>query len=227
MRYEDVIRRDNPIAYWPLAETGGTVMRAIVGPDGTHDAAVKLAAEPAPMGGRAAYFGTAGSSVALNLSAQTAITVEMWIKPNGAAGSARVAEFQSDWSDTPGSFLIQYDGFTAAGGTGSLTAAHRMDVANASKRWVHVMFYLNRATGAAAWRAMANGRQQPMTVIFGSTSGGAFANGTLLVGRYKNGALQPLCAIAHLAIYAGDLTSRALAHWRAGLGRQQGARAAA
>lgn len=220
--YRDLIQGDSPLYYWPMDETSGTTMTALVGGvNGTYSN-VTLNQSGQVDGGAPSFNGTSSSaSVALDLSAHSKIYVECLVYwPSYANTSETLLEFTSNASTTSGGFAIvpnASNGFFQALHCGDVGSATLNGPRPAAGRWSYVVrcfdytvasnaeitAWLDGITGHVSSRAGSN-----------NASGTTYANSTLYIGsRAGSSRFAPNGAkIQHLAIYSALSEAQIYSH---------------
>ncbi|HET6319781.1 MAG TPA: LamG-like jellyroll fold domain-containing protein [Chloroflexota bacterium] len=158
--YADVVLSSAPLAYWRLGESGGMQLTETSGAGslGTYDSGVALGIRGALVGDAdtaAEFDGVSGTaSIPLDLSPQTAITLEFWLKWNAFADDDRLAfEFAAPNQSFQVSdgFLVAPDSVFWAGNFEVSLGDDRGETYNAALfprptagEWHHYAFVLDR-----------------------------------------------------------------------------------
>lgn len=222
MAYRDDIQADSPIHYWPMDETSGTTMTALVGGvNGTYSN-ITLNQTGQVDGGAIQFNGTnARGSVALNLSAYSKIYVECLLYWPSYANDDRLAwEFTANGGTTNGGFVFDPN---AAGG--HMRAFHRGDVGSAltdvrrpaPARWTHIVVCNDYTVASNAENIVYHDGVSCAIVSNGGSNNASatvFANSTLNIGcRNGSSLFAPNGAkMQHLAIYSALSDSAIAAH---------------
>ncbi len=230
--YAAEVLEDEPLGYWPMNETSGTTITDLAGSgnDGTYVNSPTLN-DTAPGAGLEASVDFDGSadagSIALDLSAYTTATVEMWLRWDTYANDDDFAmEFTANVSSNNGSFWIDpnaADGTIQVNMKGSggfsTTGFSRSHVPAGT--WAHLAFILDRNNSAGLGRArmFVNGVEKASASVTNSNNAGAFTNSTLYLMSRATTSLYGDGGMAALAIYPAALTKARIAtHYVAGQG---------
>ncbi len=234
--YSDTVLADTPFAYWRKGESSGTTMNDSSGNarNGTYGSIPTLGVAGAltsdPADTAVGYDGTADfASAALNLSAQTIVTVEFWLKWTTFANNDDLAmEFTPDHNANPGAFIIDPNSNSSAH-AGRFECAMLdpgvVDNARSVPRpsagiWHHyVIVYTRQLATVDAVKIYVDsvegggGYQNDSTP---SSIPGNFANSTLYFMCRGGVSLFGEGAMDEVAIYTGELSAaRVLAHYDA------------
>lgn len=220
MRYEDVVLRDGPIAYWPLTETTGTtaVNLGSSGTSLTHTGVI-VGSAPFPAGGRAAHYAAASTAKSTgytpNSAGWTGAALEAWYRLHSSGSSATIRQIGGVDGASSNFYLRIGDGATLNGtmqgvayngsGVTVITGGKDPDLGG----WHHAALVWT-GTRLALFR---DGRFVTDTALAttGLTTGLTIGESTGFAGRYFDGFL------AHFALYPATLpASRIAAHYRAG-----------
>ncbi|HEX4752855.1 MAG TPA: PKD domain-containing protein [Solirubrobacterales bacterium] len=216
------------IDYWRLGETTGTSLADVIGGrTATATGGVTLggtgalATDPDKS---ASFDGVNDSaSAALNLSADSALTVEFWLKWGSYANDNKLAfEFTTNSGLSTGSFFVEPDGTESGGrfgvGIGGLLRSNTAYFVRPSANvWHHYAIVFNlKASAAQQVIPYVDGVPVTYTKTSSSTGTSAFANSTLYFmsragsSRFGKGSLD------EVAIYNRALTAAEIAaHFKA------------
>jgi PKD repeat protein len=216
------------IDYWRLGETSGTTFAdAIGGRTATSAGGVTLggAGAIASDPDKSASFDGSNdtASAALNLSANSALTIEFWLKWSSYANDNKLAfEFTTNSGLNSGSFFVEPDS-TEGGGRfgvgigGLLRSNNALFVRPSANVWHHYAIILNlKATAAQQVIPYVDGVPVTYTKTNSSTGTNAFANSTLYFmsragsSRFGKGSLDEV-AIYNRALTAAEIS----AHFKA------------
>lgn len=222
--YRLEVLADAPFGYWPDSDAGPLVDAG----SGAHDitlagGATVNVAGPFSLGDTKSvqYDGTNdGSSVALDLSAESVITVEFWLWWDAFANDDDMAlEFTASASVNQGFFVDP----NAAGGTfqilhaGNLGNTTRGFVRPSAAAWHHYSFIIDM-TGTANGEitAFLDGAAWQPSAITNANNTANFPSSTLNVMCRNGASLFGAGKMAHLAIYKKRLAAtRVNAHFNA------------
>lgn len=224
--YRLEVLADAPFGYWPDSDAGPLVDAG----SGAHNitlaggATVNVAGPFSLADTKAVqYDGTNdGGSVALDLSAESTITVEFWLWWDAFANDDDMAlEFTASASATAGGFFIDPN---AAGGT--FTVLHTGNVGNNTKLWTrptaaawhHYAFVLDFASKDTSGEILGylDGAFWSGSQSTAADNTSTFANSTLNVMCRNGASLFGAGKMAHLAIYKKRLAAtRINAHFNA------------
>lgn len=241
-RYQGVVLADGPVGYWPLDELTGTTAtdRGSTGVNGAYTGTFVYGAVPFPGGGRAPYFDGSTSYVliadnnAWSIS-NGAATWEFWLWPQ-RSNAGVVEGFFTKGSSVSGDrewvlyrnsgnlgnlAMLKWNGGTS--GVSEEADCPSSQVSNQG-RWFHVVLTNG---GGATWVYYVNGRRYAATIT-GSVTAVNLATSLRIGNTHSNdGSVLYQGFAAHFALYNKVLDGpRVMAHYRAGLGLQPGARAA-
>lgn len=203
----------SPYGVWAMDELSGTVMRdsSVNGRHGTYVNAPGLGAD-GPLGQKAAEF-TAGNdhaTVALNLSAFTAVTVCYWLYKAAFVNTDALAlefgdpagpNFYDDPDDSAGTWSL----ITQA--SGASWWGSRFTRPSTGWHFITTIHDL-AASGAAQSRLFYDSVEQVQVAAYNALNpGGNHANSTLYVGsRYGGTTLHSAQRMRDLAIFGSALT---------------------
>jgi hypothetical protein len=213
-----------------MQEASGTTMTDVSGNgrDGSYGGAVTFGTT-GPVGNRAAIFpGGSGShaSVALNLSAYSAVTLSFWLWWNAFANDDALAfEFNSNYGQSPGGFYVDPNGSTGPGWELGTNAPHpTVDAASfprpSAQEWHHygVVMDLSRAGGAATFDFLIDGVAQTGSTMLSSNGSGTFPSTTLFFMSRNASSLRGVGRMAYVGVYGTALSAdRIRSHYQAGL----------
>jgi PKD repeat protein len=213
------------IDYWRLGETSGTTFANSV-------AGAPSASKTSNILNSGATLGVAGpltldsntavsfdgsnddADAALNLSANSTLTIEFWMKWNTYTNNDDLAfEFTSNFNNTNGGFLINPNSSTSGSrfevalgrGTSRNSAYFTRPSAGA---WHHYAIVMS-TTAAAAQQILVYVDGQPVSVVKGSSGTGAgnFANSTLNFMSRNGSSLYGAGTLDEVALYNQALTA--------------------
>jgi hypothetical protein len=178
--------------------------------NGDSDTAVSFPGTGDPSEGE---VGSSGA-IPLDLSAQSAITVEFWLKWEGYANNDALAmEFTPNYNEHAGGFLVDPNApeFGGTFGVGIGTGASRNDVffeRPSAGVWHHYALVLD-PTQAAENQIVpyVDGHTVSFQHESSGTGAGAFAASTLYLMSRAGNSLFGAGALDELAIYGGDLSA--------------------
>jgi hypothetical protein len=174
-------------------------------------------------GDTAVSFPGTGSSgaIPIDLSQQSAITVEFWLKWSGYANNDALAmELTQNYNEHAGGFLVDPNApeFGGTFGVGIGSGASRNDIFFARPSagvWHHYVLVLDPTQPAESQiTPYVDGQLQGYQHESSGTGAGPFAAATLYLFSRAGGALFGAGALDELAIYSGDLSAaRAQEHY--------------
>jgi hypothetical protein len=217
-RYSDgVLATPGLLHYYRLDESAGSTIHDVKGQaNGTLSGATL--GTPGAVNGdsdTAASFSGASSSgaIPMNLSAQSAITVEFWLKWNAYANNDALAmEFTQDYNSHAGGFLVDPNApeFGGTFGVGIGTGAARNDVFFARPSagvWHHYVLVLDATAPAESQiTPYVDGVPQGYQHEASGTGAPPFAAATLYLMSRGGAELFGSGSLDELAIYGGDLS---------------------
>jgi PKD repeat protein len=162
------------------------------------------------------FEGEAGSSgaIPMNLSSQTAITVEFWLKWNAYGNNDALAmEFTPNYNENVGGFVVDPDsasfGGTFAVGIGTGGTRNTVFFARPSAGvWHHYAIVLNtNAPAATEITPYVDGQPVSYQKEASTTGQGAFASSTLYLFSRDGSSLFGSGSLDDLAIYSGELST--------------------
>lgn len=210
--YETTILADNPVGYWRLSDTSGSVATASAGSNGTISGGVSLGVSGAiPSDGiYNLASGLNGSDAYVSTSATLApsFSVELWMKSSTATWN----DYWGEASRQPNGFMFyghqggtsfQFDVFGAFGGYSGLGYAPTGDITE----WhYYAATYDNSTLTAALYYDGQLVNTKPNIIPDGRTTDTLFMEwgGDSLYGRYGSGAID------EIAVYNGVLSPAAI-----------------
>lgn len=225
--YSEAVEADSPLAYWRLGDPSGSPAENKGGTAITLAGGVEYD-RPGPLNGgedegALSFDGVNDDGkVALNLSAQSKITVELWLKFDANNESDALAmEYTSNFNTQSG-FIFNYNasevsGRSVAGFVNGGTNEHWTDsfTKPTAGAWHHWAIVMDRATPAN--KVYCDGvLLTNTTVTHAAATYGNFANDALNLMCRNGASLFGGGDMAHLAIYSGELSkARIEAHFAA------------
>jgi PKD repeat protein len=200
----------------------GTLSEAVFGLpgaiNGDPDTAIGFTGPGNPADGEPASYGT----VPMDLSGQSAVTVEFWLKWNAYGNDDALAmEFTPNYNENPGGFLVDPDapefGGTFGVGVGEGAARNSVFFARPSAGvWHHYALVLDPTQGAEhEVTPYVDGQAVAFSQESKGTGAGPFANSTLYLFSRGGKTLFGHGSLDELAIYGGDLSAaRILEHFQ-------------
>ncbi len=181
--------------------------------NGDPDTAVNFSGDGDPFEGEAGSYG----EIPMNLSGQSAITVEFWLKWDAYGNNDALAmEFTPNYNQNSGGFIVdpdagQYGGTFAVGiGTGSSHDAVYFARPSAGV-WHHYALVLNaNAPAASEITPYVDGQPVSYQAESSTTSAGAFASSTLYLFSRDGNSLFGSGSLDDLAIYSGELSAETI-----------------
>ena len=158
--YQATVLADRPISYWPLDESSGSTATDALGKNNGSLLvnAQRLGQSAAPGLGTAVRFDGATERIDIPHSASLALsqtfTIEMWIKPEGSAGSTLAPLLdRAPW---------QFSVFYYSGGANFYDARYETSYWSAYlgaplNQWTHIVYVKDRNGVADNWRGYVNG----------------------------------------------------------------------
>jgi len=229
LSYSTEVMADGPLAYWtmngsdtsPLDEQAGGTGITINGP--TPVAAGLGPLDTSQDTGAWSFDGSNDfGQVAIDLSTQTTITVEFWLKWDNYANDDDLA-MEYGTSNSTGGFVIDpnesatfnFEAYMPTGGGSS----HGENVARSVlpvAQWHHVVIVFKRGSGTQDVDFIVNGIDVSENAHLTNNITGNFGNLTLNLMSRNGTSLFGAGDMAHLAVYSGALSlARAQAHYAA------------
>ncbi len=222
---EAILATPNLLHYYPLNEAIGPTVKDVKGAangtlsgviygtpgavNGDPNTAVNFPGAGDPDEGEAGSSGT----VPINLSSQSAITVEFWLKWNTYDNDDALAmEFTPNYNSNTGGFLVDPDapqfGGTFGVGVGVGTTRNSVFFERPSAGvWHHYALVLDTTAPAASEiTPYVDGKKVSFQQEGAGTGGGPFANSTLYLFSRDANTLFGDGYLDDLAIYGGDLS---------------------
>jgi PKD repeat protein len=188
--------------------TGGATFGVPGAVNGDSDTAVSFPGDGDPFEGVAGSYG----EIPMNLSGQSAITVEFWLKWNAYGNNDALAmEFTPNYNENSGGFIVDPDagqyGGTFAVGIGLGTTRNTVYFARPSAGvWHHYALVLNPSAPAASEITPYVDGQPVSYQKETSGTGATFANSTLYLFSRDASSLFGSGSLDDLAIYGGELS---------------------
>ena len=226
-RYSDaVLATSNLLHYYELNESTGPTIADSKGSDpgtlggatfgvpgavnGDPSTAVSFAGNGDPFEGQAGSYG----AIPMNLSSQSEITVEFWLKWNAYGNNDALAmEFTPNYNENVGGFIVDPDsasfGGTFAVGIGTGGTRNTVFFARPSAGvWHHYALVMNTSAPAATEiTPYVDGQPVSYQKESSTTGAGAFANSTLYLFSRDGTSLFGSGSLDDLAIYGGELNA--------------------
>ncbi|HUA75225.1 MAG TPA: N,N-dimethylformamidase beta subunit family domain-containing protein [Solirubrobacteraceae bacterium] len=195
-------------------ESPGTLSGATLGVPGAVNGdpgtAVNFPGDGDPLEGQTGSFGT----IPMNLSGQTSITVEFWLKWDAYGNNDSLAmELTSNYNENGGGFLVDPDareyGGTFGVGIGIGSTRNSVFFARPSAGvWHHYAFVLNsQAPAASQVTPYVDGQPVSYQKESSGTGAGAFAASNLYLFSRGGTSLFGSGSLDELAIYSGELSA--------------------
>jgi N,N-dimethylformamidase beta subunit-like, C-terminal/Concanavalin A-like lectin/glucanases superfamily/PKD domain len=218
LHYYELGESSGPTVHDSKGTANGTLSGATYGVSGAvngdPNTAVSFPGAGDPDEGEAGSYGT----VPLNLSTQSAVTVEFWLKWNAYGDNDALAmEFTPNSNENSGGFLIDPNAPEFGGmfgvGIGDGAARNSIYFARPSAGvWHHYAFVLDPTQPAASEIVpYVDGQPVAVTQEGKGTGAGAFANSTLYLLSRGAKTLFGSGSLDDLAIYGGDLSAARIA----------------
>lgn len=220
--YDTKVISLGPIAYWPMQETSGTTMTALVGSNGTYHGGVTFAAD-GPSGDclprSASFDGTDDyASAALNLSACNEITVSFWMWWSSFASVNRQAlEHTADYNSATGWVVYPNTAYTylstslleASQSYGAGHWRNRFVARPSGSVWHHYAVRYSRASGSHGSTTdirIDATSPTPQQTVNSDVMTGNFTNSTLYVMSRGGSSRWGQGRMAALAVFPRWLT---------------------
>ncbi len=182
--------------------------------NGDPDTAAEFSGDGDPIEGETGAYG----AIPMNLSEQSTITVEFWLKWNAYGNNDALAmEFTPNYNEHTGGFIVDPNasefGGTFGVGIGSGAARNSVFFARPSAGvWHHYAFVLNsNAPASEEVTPYVDGVPVSYQKESSGTGAGAFANSTLYLFSRAGTTLFGAGALDELAIYGGGLSAATIA----------------
>ena len=176
--------------------------------NGDSDTAAEFAGDGDPIEGEAGASG----AIPMNLSSQSTITVEFWLKWDAYGNNDALAmEFTPNYNENTGGFIVDPNagefGGTFGVGIGAGAARNSVFFARPSAGvWHHYAFVLNaNAPAASEVTPYVDGLPVSYQKESSGTGAGAFTNSTLYLMSRGGTSLFGSGSLDELAIYSGEL----------------------
>lgn len=208
--YQSVVESLSPVAYWPMQETSGSTMAALVGSNGTYAGSPTLgAAGPTLSLPNAAQFnGTSQSaSVALDVSAYSAITVAAWMYLSVGLDARIIFEHTTNYNVNDGAFIASTNwsaGIFEAAQRGSGGAWSRRVTQPADGVWTHLAARFDRGTDAVT--VCLNGVESSVSSGASALTGN-FLSSTLYLMSRAGSSLYAAGRLAGFAVFPSYITN--------------------
>jgi PKD repeat protein len=197
-----------------VGESPGTLFGANLGVpgavNGDPDTAVNFPGDGDPLEGQTGAYG----AIPTNLSSQTSITVEFWLKWDAYGNSDSLAmELTPNYNETGGGFIVDPDAIEYGGtfGVGIGIGSTRNSVffaRPAAGVWHHYAFVMNsQAPAANQITPYVDGQPVSYQKESSGTGAGAFAASTLYLFSRGGTSLFGSGSLDELAIYSGELSA--------------------
>lgn len=224
--YSAAVLADSPLAYWRMGEASGTTMVDSSGNSrsGTYAGGFTLGVTGGVTGDTAVSFNgsTGRASAALNLSALSAITIELWLKwTTFANNDALAAEFTANINLNNGAFIVDPNEsstgkfqFAQHGATGYNGSEFTRPSSGAWHYFACVMDLTQ--PGATQTVPYLDGAPVAYTKTNSAANSGTFASSTLNLMCRAGASLFGAGSLDEFAIYPSALSSaRIAAHYAA------------
>jgi hypothetical protein len=182
--------------------------------NGDSDTAVEFSGDGNPIEGQTGAYG----AIPLDLSNQSAITVEFWLKWDVYGNNDALAmEFTSNYNEHPGGFIVDPNASEFGGtfGVGIGAGGTRNSVfftRPSAGVWHHYALVLNpNAPAATQITPYVDGQTVSYLKESSNTGAGAFTNSTLYLFSRGGSSLFGAGSLDELAIYGGELGAGAIA----------------
>jgi hypothetical protein len=218
LSYRATVGNDHPVAYWPMDEASGTIMRDISGNgnNGAYEGSVNFGQPGAfadgPSVGLDGVSGSArvpdGGSLQLNT-----VSIELWInKPSDIEYGAYVTKNFAPGSDLGGGWF-QLLNHRHDGRLEFRVTADSSTVASNATLALNTWYYVVATYDGKTARLYVNGKLDNSADVLATPKQNA---DPLLIGRRADG-LYNQTRVSQVAIYSSALSAdRIAAHWRAG-----------
>lgn len=220
--YSKAVEADSPLRYWRLSKNSGSENKG--GTALTLNGTASEASGPLSKGdeGATSFDGVNDyGQVALDLSAQSKITLEFWLKWDAYAEDDDLALEFTATANANNGFYIDPNASGAAGGKwqiktrlGASNGVWRTNTRPSAGAWHHIVIVLRLKEAPIVY---VDGAEVAVTQETSpSGQSGTFANSTLNLMCRNKEALFGAGDMAHLAIYSGVLSkARVEAHYAA------------
>lgn len=215
--YEAAVEADNPVGYWRMGGTSGTIPDEMGGNALTVSGATRNVTG-AISGDSAVQFDGVDdyASVPINLSSTGVVTLEMWVWWDAyATNDDLLLEFTNNWNSNNGSIIVDMNNSTGGAEAGEISIGHRQ--ANGGYRstfaqsalpaggWHHLAMVFNMA---GAHTVYVDGAAVTTTNrLSDDNTGLTFANSTLYLMSRAGGDLFGAGKLDEVAVYSYGLTA--------------------
>ena len=209
--YASIVLGLAPLAYWPMQETSGTTLTALVGSNGTYANGPTLAAAgpSARIPNGVSFDGSNDyASAAIDLSGTAEITVSFWMWRDSFSNDDRMALELSSTPDSLRSFSIDPNHYLGrfAGVMAQGTSVWRASgiTRPSTSTWHHYVVRFSRS--AQTVKFFVDGTAVTETAVFSGTVSGNFVSSTLYF--MSRGGASLFCAgrLAEVAVFSGLLS---------------------